>query len=163
MDEAAPNQPSLYPLHAFLPHSINPQLQLNLNRVTHSKPSQVSTARTQLTDTIQEEEHYRPLSSRLPHNSQFLSRHLDDPSTLPPSERQPQPTRDSHLNSHRQFKKLTTISEKRQDSATRKSSKVVKKRKLLPNEQGLPHNIVITQKRVQSANARSREGSHDRP
>jgi hypothetical protein len=40
---------------------------------------------------------------------------------------------------------------------------VVKKRKLLPNEEGHPHNIVITQKRVQSANARSREGSHDQP
>jgi hypothetical protein len=67
------------------------------------------------------------------------------------------------LNSHRQFKKLTTISEKRQDSASRKSSKV-KKRKLLviPNEDGHPHNIVITQKRVQSANGRSREGSQGR-
>ena len=38
---------------------------------------------------------------------------------------------------------------------------MVKKRKL-PNEDGQPHNIVITQKRVQSANGRSREGSQGR-
>jgi hypothetical protein len=66
------------------------------------------------------------------------------------------------LNSHRQFKKLTTISEKRQDSASRKSSKVKKRKLVIPNEDGHPHNIVITQKRVQSANGRSREGSQGR-
>jgi hypothetical protein len=84
----------------------------------------------------------------MPQKNQFLNRHLDDPKSLPPSERQGQQhSRESHFNSHRQIKKLTTISEKRQESvegASRKSSKVKKKKLMLPNDDGHSHNIVIT-------------------